>query len=375
MNKHLPTALVVENDPLIRKLIKKYLEEFGYNLLASLESIDETTIYNSVDELDVLILDINLPGDISGVEFGQRFSKEYDTPIIFVTGSHDYSLFEEACKSNMYGYLKKPLAKIDLIQALKIVDVRKQFENRIKDVEIKLKRKEKAAEIGEFAGALVHDLNNFTMVISSSFDRITKLVSVTDKPIDVNKVKNVVSVGKKSTGRLIDLSDKYRRFFFNDTNETPKEVKFIHFLEELQSFFKDRIVECKASVIIEVQRNAIAKTKELVLMQVLSNLLSNSLYELKNNSNIEDKWIKISVKYEENNSLIVVTDSGMGIDSTIANKIFDDGFSTKKFTSTSGAGVGMSFVKKSVEEELNGKIWLDRNSKNTCFKVLIPNLQ
>ena len=62
--------------------------------------------------------------------------------------------------------------------------------------------------------------------------------------------------------------------------------------------------------------------------------------------------ISVELKEENNNVLIVVTDSGKGIPKSKYKTVFEPGYSTKK----RGWGLGLSLVKRIVEEYHNGKI-------------------
>ncbi|MCB0503196.1 MAG: HAMP domain-containing histidine kinase [Bacteroidetes bacterium] len=95
---------------------------------------------------------------------------------------------------------------------------------------------------------------------------------------------------------------------------------------------------------------------------VLENLLKNAL------DAIEDVG-KIEVVIKEKNELAVIeiTDSGKGIPKSKHHTIFEPGFSTKK----RGWGIGLTLVKRIVEQYHSGRIYVKQSvpGKGTTFRI------
>ena len=80
----------------------------------------------------------------------------------------------------------------------------------------------------------------------------------------------------------------------------------------------------------------------LQMEQVLINLLTNSLYALEGN---DEKIIEISAEQKNKRLFISISDSGIGIDAEIEDKIFLPFFTTRK----EGAGIGLTLSKNIIE--------------------------
>jgi signal transduction histidine kinase len=91
------------------------------------------------------------------------------------------------------------------------------------------------------------------------------------------------------------------------------------------------------------------------LMQVICNLLSNAIKFTK------EGRITITIEKKDNQEEVVVSikDTGVGIDSEILPKLFSK-FATKSF---SGTGLGL-FICKSIIEAHGGTIWAENNNNN-----------
>ena len=75
------------------------------------------------------------------------------------------------------------------------------------------------------------------------------------------------------------------------------------------------------------------------------------------------------VQDKENKVLIDITDTGKGIPSSNFKTIFNPGFSTKE----RGWGLGLSLVKRIVEEQLGGKIIVlqSKIDQGTTFRIIL----
>ena len=97
------------------------------------------------------------------------------------------------------------------------------------------------------------------------------------------------------------------------------------------------------------------------LAHVFLNLITNSIDAVKE---MESKWISIEAKISKNRLKIYFTDSGLGIEKNIAEKIIDPFFTTKK--QGEGTGLGLSISSKYISK-MNGKLYYKPDSENTQF--------
>lgn len=80
--------------------------------------------------------------------------------------------------------------------------------------------------------------------------------------------------------------------------------------------------------------------------------------------------ITITVVPDERNALILVSDTGKGIARKNFKNVFNPGFTTKK----RGWGLGLTLVKRIIEEYHNGRIWIKESElgRGTTFAIEIP---
>lgn len=99
-------ALVVEDDPLVRRLLVATLEADGYRVLA-LEDGSAALAAAPSFNADVALLDIGLPG-ITGAEVARRLRQSGDVPIIFVTSADTADDIHDGFKMGADDYIVKP---------------------------------------------------------------------------------------------------------------------------------------------------------------------------------------------------------------------------------------------------------------------------
>ena len=110
--------LVVEDERIIARMLRKILEERGYNIVNSVasgkEAIESAARYNP----DLIIMDIMLEDDIDGVEAAAVIMENHACPIIFLTGNSDPATLKSARDINPFEMLTKPVEKFHLIEVI-----------------------------------------------------------------------------------------------------------------------------------------------------------------------------------------------------------------------------------------------------------------
>jgi DNA-binding LytR/AlgR family response regulator len=112
--------LILEDDFLNRRVIKKVLTEKNYFILES-KNLEEAITYMANEAIDLAIIDINLGDDKEGgVSLGHHIKDNYDIPFIYLTAYHTDEIIEHAIATVPYSYLTKPFKNIDLVTCVEI---------------------------------------------------------------------------------------------------------------------------------------------------------------------------------------------------------------------------------------------------------------
>ena len=97
--------LIIEDDDKLRFNLEKMLKKLDFIVKSSYSSIDThcDEISNDLLDTDLVLLDINLPGEIDGVTFAKSIRDDYEVPILYVTGNVEPSTFADAMEGRIYG--------------------------------------------------------------------------------------------------------------------------------------------------------------------------------------------------------------------------------------------------------------------------------
>jgi len=109
--------LIVDDEEAVRYALKQLLSKHGF---VPFEASDETEAIRAVQDhdLDLILLDIVMPGP-DGMETLLELKKiDPDMPVIMMTGRGDISTAVQAIKMGAYDFITKPLQTNRLIQAI-----------------------------------------------------------------------------------------------------------------------------------------------------------------------------------------------------------------------------------------------------------------
>ncbi len=105
--------IVVEDEAITALNLKYDLEDLGYEVLETIDNGPEAIEKCNEIYPDIVLMDINLKGNMNGIEAADEIS-EIGIPIIFLTANTDDLTAFEALKTAPYGYLSKPYSNKDL---------------------------------------------------------------------------------------------------------------------------------------------------------------------------------------------------------------------------------------------------------------------
>ena len=113
--------LIVENDLIIASHISKIIIEAGYKVAEILTKGESVNSFLKDQQVDLILMDIQLAGELDGIETGKLIAKTYKTPIIFLTGNSDRATFQRSKEAYPYAFINKPFKNDDLLRSLELV--------------------------------------------------------------------------------------------------------------------------------------------------------------------------------------------------------------------------------------------------------------
>ncbi len=112
-------VLIVEDNLSFALELAMLVEEIGYNVIGPVDNSAEALELILSKKPEVILMDHQLKGEMTGIELGEKI-KHLHIPILYITSFGTDEHYSQAKKSNMVGYLVKPVEKITLYSALEL---------------------------------------------------------------------------------------------------------------------------------------------------------------------------------------------------------------------------------------------------------------
>ena len=110
--------LIVEDEALVAEVVKIILTRLGYYVLDIASSGREAILKAEEKRPHLILMDINLEGDMDGIEAAEKIFSMFDIPLIFMTANADHGTRKRADRIRHSGYLNKPFGDKQLKNAL-----------------------------------------------------------------------------------------------------------------------------------------------------------------------------------------------------------------------------------------------------------------
>ncbi|MEX0681770.1 MAG: response regulator [Balneolales bacterium] len=101
--------ILVEDDFIIALLLEKQIQRMGYEVAAKVDNGEAAIKKARIGNVDLILMDIKLVGDMDGVEAMSNIRKFSDIPVIYLTGNADENTKKRAASTRPEGYLIKPV--------------------------------------------------------------------------------------------------------------------------------------------------------------------------------------------------------------------------------------------------------------------------
>jgi diguanylate cyclase (GGDEF)-like protein/PAS domain S-box-containing protein len=129
------TILVVEDEGIIAMHLQRMLVSFGFRVPETVESGQEALLFTEVLHPDLVLMDIQLAGELDGIETARRIRSRYDTPIVYLTAYAEDSRLAQARHTQPYGYLVKPVQDRELRATIEMALYKHQLDVQLKESE------------------------------------------------------------------------------------------------------------------------------------------------------------------------------------------------------------------------------------------------
>jgi two-component system sensor histidine kinase HydH len=235
------------------------------------------------------------------------------------------------------------------------------FYNRRKNIISRTGKISELEELSKITGGLAHEIKNPLSIIKVNL----KLVSeeLAGQSENIIRASKKIAVVRKETERIEEILEDFLRYVKKtDLNLFPVDIN--QMVTDMIDFYSPQAVSHSITI-----RNSLAD-KPLIckadadsLKQVLLNLFINAQQAMPDGGELI-----LRTQRNDGNAVVIVSDTGKGIEQENLDKIFDAFHSTK----TGGSGLGLSISRKIIEAH-SGSIRVDSiPGKGTSFTIQLP---
>jgi DNA-binding LytR/AlgR family response regulator len=176
--------LIVEDESIVAKDIQHSLKKLGYTVVGICSNGEDAI--RSAEEMspDLVLMDIMLKGDMSGIEAADQIRQRMNIPVIYLTAYADESTLNKAKVTEPYGYIIKPFKEIDLHTAIEMAIYKHE-----KETDVKKER--------DFLYSLVENKDSKDIIFVKSNSRLVKVK--TEDIYFIEALKDYVVINTGST--------------------------------------------------------------------------------------------------------------------------------------------------------------------------------
>jgi len=137
---------IAEDETIIALDISNTLQRLGYNVMGVASSGAE--IFQQLEKSipDLIMMDIMLDGDMSGIEAANIISQKYSLPVVFLTALTDQETLQRAKTTNPFGYILKPYDEKSLHSAIEMALYKHKVEGELQAKTVELEEEKRRAD-------------------------------------------------------------------------------------------------------------------------------------------------------------------------------------------------------------------------------------
>ena len=114
------SVLIVEDDDILARVEDWRLKNLGYTVCGRATTGAEAIELVVNKKPRVVLMDINIRGDMDGIETAKTIKKGFNIPVIYVTSHSDGATLERAKATQPDGFIVKPFEDNDLRVAIEL---------------------------------------------------------------------------------------------------------------------------------------------------------------------------------------------------------------------------------------------------------------
>ena len=245
-----------------------------------------------------------------------------------------------------------------LLWVVEDISARKAAERETAELMTRLINSERLAAAGRMANTLAHEINN-------PLEALTNIVYLLQAHDLSPQARELSAVAARELERVGHITRSTLSFYRKVPGRT---LDLYTMLDEVVQLFSSRATQQHIEIRTRLDDDVRDANYDPALRQVFANLVGNAIESMESHGG----RLCVRARVEGSNSLILISDTGHGIDRAHLRSVFEPFFTTK---GERGTGLGL-WVTRGILEEQGGRLQL-RSSTNgrhrgTTVRVQLP---
>jgi len=252
-----------------------------------------------------------------------------------------------------------------VLVACEDITEQKRAEEALRQAQADLARVSRVTTMGELTASLAHEVNQPIAAAVTNANACLRWLAGDAPNLEEARAAamRIVKDGKRAAGVISRI-----RLLFKKGTPEREEVDVNEVIREMIVLLRNETTRYSISVRMELAPGLPQVMGDRVqLQQVMMNLIMNGIDAMKDVDGARDLAIK-SERAENEQLIVSVSDTGVGLPPRQADQIFNAFFTTKPH----GTGMGLS-ISRSIVESHGGRLWAaDDSRRGACFCFTLP---
>jgi signal transduction histidine kinase len=363
--------LVVEDESIVALHLRQQLIELGYDVPDAVASGDHALHQIEASRPDLVLMDINLKGELDGIATASRIPLKHRIPVIYLTAYADEATLSRASATNPYGYLLKPFHERELHAMIQMALARCRAEHAADHARLARLREEKLSALGQLAGEMADDFDELLRVVYGQLELLGQHAieyPVMARPIGDAFVEAIEK--ERLVRRLLAFSGRQ---------------KLTEAVVSLPDLIADQSQELRHALgdVIEIRTHLPDDTEPLwidarQLAKALLDLAANARDAMPDggiltiearNTAFDPEWTGTGLDApSRRHVLLTISDTGSGMPQSVLEQAVEPFYSTKPGADGLGLSMVFGFVRQS-----GGQISIDSEpDRGTTVRLWLP---
>jgi PAS domain S-box-containing protein len=327
--------------------------------------------YSREEFAAMTLADIRPPEDVVALRENVAHASRFDEGELWRHRKKDGTIINVEIRAHEFQFGKRP---VRLVLSNDITE-RVRAEDALRRTEEQLRHAQKMEAVGRLAGGVAHDFNNLLSVILSCAEIML------DDLQPVEPMRQEVEHIRRAAGRAADLTRQLLTFSRHQVLE-PKVIDLNDVLGNMEKMLRRILgadVQLELACAPELGR---VRVDPGSIEQVIMNLVVNARDAMPMGGKLTMETANVTIDQESAKEhlgtnagpyvMLVVSDTGIGMDRVTQARIFEPFFTTKETGKGTGLGLSMVF---GIVQQSGGSIWVySEPDKGSSFKVYLPRV-